>query len=318
MRHNTVSIMCRYLKRRTQYALVRRAAVLLFTLCMALACVAQQRISGRVITVDSIPVWKAVVKLHPVSDTTVAVSTHTDEDGRFEFLLTGIGEAPPVPHALRLEQNYPNPFSRGTTFHFSVPTAGDVLFAIYDRMGRRVRTLVSESLTSGRYSIGWDGCGEGGSRLAPGPYHALLRTMNGVRTRVALVSSSVSMGNASGLRREAGTAVLSKSPRADYRISVLDTVAALPRFVSTSVPLALGAVDTSLTITVEYGGWEDLEFPTPNAYRLFFDAPYLYVAALKDGVWRRNVRTMTGWEYLGLADSTVEFGVEDLDAFGDR
>jgi hypothetical protein len=35
--------------------------------------------------------------------------------------------------------------------------------------------------------------------------------------------------------------------------------------------------------------------------KMVYVAPYLYVSAASEGLWRRNVSMMTPWEYLGLA-----------------
>jgi hypothetical protein len=34
--------------------------------------------------------------------------------------------------------------------------------------------------------------------------------------------------------------------------------------------------------------------------KMIYVAPYLYVSAASEGLWRRNVSIMTPWEYLGL------------------
>ena len=49
-----------------------------------------------------------------------------------------------------------------------------VVFAIYDLRGRKVRTLLDDSRSEGRYVEEWDGRGEGTERVAPGLYLARL------------------------------------------------------------------------------------------------------------------------------------------------
>jgi len=69
-----------------------------------------------------------------------------------------------------LEQNYPNPFNPQTTIDFSVKTTGLVKLAIYDILGREIRTLVSETLTNGRYTTVWDGRDNTGDIVPSGIY----------------------------------------------------------------------------------------------------------------------------------------------------
>ena len=52
--------------------------------------------------------------------------------------------------------------------------ASRVVFAICDLRGRKVRTLVADSRSEGRYVEEWDGRGEGTGRVAPGLYLARL------------------------------------------------------------------------------------------------------------------------------------------------
>lgn len=69
-----------------------------------------------------------------------------------------------------LAQNYPNPFNPSTTIDFSVKTSGQVKLAIYDVLGREIRTLVHESLSRGRYSTRWDGLDNEGMVVPSGIY----------------------------------------------------------------------------------------------------------------------------------------------------
>lgn len=69
-----------------------------------------------------------------------------------------------------LEQNYPNPFNPKTTIDFSVKTMGLVKLAVYDILGREIRTLVHETLPQGRYSTVWDGRDNSGALVSSGVY----------------------------------------------------------------------------------------------------------------------------------------------------
>jgi len=53
----------------------------------------------------------------------------------------------------KLHQNFPNPFTAETTIHFQLSENSDVELKLYDVNGREVKTLISEKLITGEYSI---------------------------------------------------------------------------------------------------------------------------------------------------------------------
>ena len=65
-----------------------------------------------------------------------------------------------------------------------------VVFEIYDLRGRKVRTLLDDSRSEGRYVEEWDGRGEGTERVAPGLYLARLsvETDAGDFTRTRIIA----------------------------------------------------------------------------------------------------------------------------------
>ncbi|MGB9774211.1 MAG: T9SS type A sorting domain-containing protein, partial [Bacteroidota bacterium] len=70
---------------------------------------------------------------------------------------TGVKEmAGEIPGSFALEQNYPNPFNPSTTISFDVPKQSHLRLAIYDVLGREVKTLVDEEKNPGRYSVTFD------------------------------------------------------------------------------------------------------------------------------------------------------------------
>jgi photosystem II stability/assembly factor-like uncharacterized protein len=58
-----------------------------------------------------------------------------------------------------LNQNYPNPFNPETTIHYQLPASGDVQLGIYNVLGQKVSTLVSERQRAGSYEVTWDASG---------------------------------------------------------------------------------------------------------------------------------------------------------------
>jgi hypothetical protein len=70
---------------------------------------------------------------------------------------------------------YPNPFRGETQIALNVPVAGDVQMKVYDVNGRQVATLVNGAMEAGSHWVVWDGRADGGSRVAPGVYMAVVR-----------------------------------------------------------------------------------------------------------------------------------------------
>ncbi|HQG47036.1 MAG TPA: FlgD immunoglobulin-like domain containing protein, partial [bacterium] len=79
------------------------------------------------------------------------------------------------PAANRLEQNSPNPFNAQTRIAYAVKQPGQVLLAIYNLQGQRVRTLISNRLEAGSYSAIWDGRDDNGHDLPTGAYLYVLK-----------------------------------------------------------------------------------------------------------------------------------------------
>ncbi len=66
-------------------------------------------------------------------------------------------ESSNIPQEHSLKQNYPNPFNPETTIDFNIHNTGNVKLTIYDLTGKEISTLINKSLSSGTYSVTWDG-----------------------------------------------------------------------------------------------------------------------------------------------------------------
>ncbi|MFZ5515260.1 MAG: FlgD immunoglobulin-like domain containing protein [Candidatus Zhuqueibacterota bacterium] len=69
-----------------------------------------------------------------------------------------------------VHQNYPNPFNPSTEIRYSIPGDGKVEVAVFDLLGKKVATLVSERQQQGFHSVTWDGKDESGQRVSSGVY----------------------------------------------------------------------------------------------------------------------------------------------------
>lgn len=82
---------------------------------------------------------------------------------------------PPPSESVRLEQNFPNPFRIGqqTTIPYSIPAGVGGMraeVAVFDLLGRRVRTLVDGEVIPGDQATTWDGRADTGVGAPSGVY----------------------------------------------------------------------------------------------------------------------------------------------------
>jgi hypothetical protein len=76
-----------------------------------------------------------------------------------------------LPRAFALGQNVPNPFRGETVISYAAPKAGRITLEVYDLSGRRVRTLLRQTMAPGFYTAVWDGRDERGRAVAAGVYY---------------------------------------------------------------------------------------------------------------------------------------------------
>jgi len=75
-----------------------------------------------------------------------------------------------------LSQNYPNPFNSQTRISYQLPEASFVRIRVANIGGRSVRRLFEGRQGPGYYHVGWDGCGDDGSRVPSGTYLCILES----------------------------------------------------------------------------------------------------------------------------------------------
>lgn len=78
------------------------------------------------------------------------------------------------PLATGLRAVRPNPFNPRTTISFDVGRDGRVEVAVFNVRGERVRTLLDDTRSPGRYEVVWDGIDDRGNPVASGVYLAKL------------------------------------------------------------------------------------------------------------------------------------------------
>ena len=101
---------------------------------------------------------------------------------------TFVNESYFTPSEFTITGNYPNPFNAQTTLTFILPHEATVNFTIYNLMGQRVRSLLSENLNAGIHSVCWNGCDESGRAVSSGIYLSCLKSGANLTTRrIALV-----------------------------------------------------------------------------------------------------------------------------------
>ena len=110
-------------------------------------------------------------------DLSLVVYTPTSIEQRKANLLT----------SSLLDQNYPNPFNPSTTITYTVGAYRDVPLqhinlSIYNILGQKVATLISENQYAGIYSVKWDGSGFPG-----GVYFYQIKTGDFVQTKRMLL-----------------------------------------------------------------------------------------------------------------------------------
>jgi hypothetical protein len=79
----------------------------------------------------------------------------------------------PLSH-FELFQNYPNPFNPTTAISYKLLALSNVDLSIYNLLGQKVATLVSEKQSAGKYEVHWDASG-----LSSGVYFYRLSTGQG-------------------------------------------------------------------------------------------------------------------------------------------
>jgi len=77
-----------------------------------------------------------------------------------------------------VEQDYPNPFNHSTVISYQLRVNSQVELSIYNLLGQKILTLVSEKQSAGIHQLNWDARG-----LASGVYLYRLEAGSFVQTK---------------------------------------------------------------------------------------------------------------------------------------
>jgi flagellar hook assembly protein FlgD len=78
--------------------------------------------------------------------------------------------------AFKLDQNFPNPFNPTTTISFTLDAPAYTYIAIYNLLGQRVNTVLSEYLGAGEHRVIWNGRNQSGQPVSSGIYFYMLQS----------------------------------------------------------------------------------------------------------------------------------------------
>ena len=115
------------------------------------------------------------------------VGTDLGQCDDYEGQQLGISKAINIPNYFELHQNYPNPFNPSTSLRYDLPVGGFVNVAIYDMMGKTVKTLVNSAQTAGFKSLQWDATNHRNEPVSAGLYLYSIQTRKFRQTKKMLL-----------------------------------------------------------------------------------------------------------------------------------
>jgi hypothetical protein len=97
--------------------------------------------------------------------------------GTKSALQSVLDEYKEIPGSFRLTQNFPNPFNPTTTIVYQLPQSASISIAIFDILGKKIRTLLPETRQeAGYYQLRWDGRNDHHQPVASAVYILFLRS----------------------------------------------------------------------------------------------------------------------------------------------
>jgi len=97
--------------------------------------------------------------------------------------FTGILDGDELTTEFALNQNYPNPFNPNIKIQYVLPRTSRVEIAVYNSLGQKAKTLLSDYISSGFHTISWDGKDEAGKNVSSGIYFYQLFAENRIMVK---------------------------------------------------------------------------------------------------------------------------------------
>ncbi|MGB9561443.1 MAG: T9SS type A sorting domain-containing protein, partial [bacterium] len=91
-----------------------------------------------------------------------------------------------LPKEFALKENYPNPFNAKTIIRYDVPRDSKVEIAVYNVLGKRIKSLIDGEVKAGYRTCVWDGTSEKGIEVSSGVYFVRMRAEKFEATRSIL------------------------------------------------------------------------------------------------------------------------------------
>jgi hypothetical protein len=131
-------------------------------------------------SLDSINVTDSMLVFKPITaPTTGTLAAIVDNMGDVTGVIivtdnpSTISKNNIIPPHFNLDQAYPNPFNPSTMIHYQLSITNYIELSIFNVLGQKVATLVSEKQSAGRYQVQWDASG-----FAAGLYYYRLNAGN--------------------------------------------------------------------------------------------------------------------------------------------
>lgn len=106
------------------------------------------------------------------------ITVKASSKNRFYLRIDPGNDASDLPDEFMLSQNYPNPFNPSTEIKFTLPVQSNAVLEVFDILGRKITTLVSEELPAGQHIYEWDA-----RRQSSGIYLYRLITSQGIQVK---------------------------------------------------------------------------------------------------------------------------------------
>lgn len=102
--------------------------------------------------------------------------------GTSDYIDENLEDYKTAPKVFKLAQNYPNPFNPSTMIIYQLPISSEVGLSIYNILGQKVITLVSDKQEAGYYKIEWNGLNQSNQLVSSGIYFLQLKTKHFIQT----------------------------------------------------------------------------------------------------------------------------------------